>query len=330
MKAVQFDVFGAPDVLKTLVLPDPQPNGDEVLIQVASAGVSYVDVRQRQGTYNRAETRVGGVQLPNIPGLQAVGRVVAAGPDADPALINRKVVAFVGKGAYAELMAASSKLCVPVPEDIDDALLSVLPMQGLTAYFMLTASTMLRPGESVLVHAAGSGVGSLAVQIAKNLGAGTVVATARSEEKRAFARELGADYAVDYAAPGWTKAVAEATGGKGVDVLLESIGGDVFEENFECLAVFGRCVIFGSTRGIGKPVEARRLMTKCQSLTGIYMPVFAGRPELIRKGLKFLVEQVVRGDLKMRISEQLPLSEANKAHQMLEDQKVTGAVVLRP
>jgi NADPH:quinone reductase len=330
MKAIQLESFGPANVLTNVNLPRPEPGGSDVLIQVAAAGVSYVDVRQRQGVYNRAETRVGGVVLPNTPGLQAVGRVIQVGPQADPTLLGRKVVTFVAKGAYAELLTAPSNLCVIAPEEADEATLSVLPMQGLTAYLALTASTALRAGETVLVHAAGSGVGSLAVQIAKTLGARRIVATAASPEKREYARTVGADVVIDYTASNWTQQVLNATGGTGVDVLLESIGGTVFEQNFECLATFGRYVVYGSTQGLGKPLEARRLMTRCQTLTGLYMPVFTARPDILHAGLTFLVEQVVKGNLRAPIAAQLPLHEAAKAHQMLEDRQVVGSVVLRP
>jgi NADPH:quinone reductase len=330
VKAIQYESFGAASVLVLEDLAQPEPARDEVLIQVAAAGVSYVDIRQRQGVYNRAETRVGGVTLPNVPGLQAVGRVVRLGPQADPALLGRKVVAFVGKGAYAEFLSAPTAFCVVAPDEADDATLAVIPMQGLTAYFTLTASTVLRAGESILVHAAGGAVGSLAVQMAKILRAGKIVASAASQEKRDYARSIGADVVVDYTAPNWTQQVLDATGGVGVDVLLESIGGDVFEQNFECLATFGRYIIYGSTQGLGKPFEARRLMTKCQSLTGLYVPVFTARPDLVRAGLAFMVDHVVKGDLRARVAAQLPLAEAAKAHQMLEDRQVIGAIALTP
>src|ERR1700733_11514104 len=139
MQAIEFRTFGQPEVLRLVDLPRPEPVGDEVLISVSAVGVSYVDIRQRQGAYNKAETRVGGVELPNIPGLQAVGRVVNGASRADRGLLGRKVVAFVDKGAYAQFLVASSALCVAVPDEADDAVLSVLPMQGLTAYLALTA-----------------------------------------------------------------------------------------------------------------------------------------------------------------------------------------------
>jgi NADPH2:quinone reductase len=330
MRAVQFAEFGDAKVLKMAEVECPRPQGDEVLIQTSAAAISYVDVRTRQGAYNRAETRVGGVKLPSIPGLQGVGRVVEVGPKADQSLMGRKVVAAVKEGAYAEYFAASSSLCAVAPEDADDAVLAAIPMQGLTAYFMLTASTALKKGESILVHAAGSGVGSLAVQIARIFGAGKIIATAATQQKRDYARKIGADVTVDYDSAGWTKTVLDATDARGVDVLLESIGGDVFEQNFECLATFGRYIIFGSTRGIAKPIEPRRLMTKAQSLAGIYMPVFHSRPDLMKEGLQFLIDNVAKGTIHLQIAEQLPLSDAAKAHQMLEDRKVIGAIVLRP
>lgn len=330
MKAIQLNAFGEADVLEVSDIEVPVPGDDEVLIKVAAAGVSFVDVRQRIGLYNRAETRVGGVTFPHVPGSQAVGKVVGLGPEADRALWGRKVVTHVRKGAYAEYLIAPSSDCVAVPDDADDAMLAAIPMQGLTAYCLLTASTVLKSGESILVHAAGGGVGSIAVQIAKIMGASPVIATAATQEKREYALTMGADFAIDYERPDWPSQVRQATGGRGVDVLLESIGGDVFEQNFECLADFGRCVIFGSARGPGKPFEPRRLMTRCQSLAGFYLPVLYSDVERTSKGLRFLVDHVVAGKISIRIAEQIPLVEASRAHRMLERREVIGAVVLRP
>lgn len=330
MKAIQLNAFGEADVLDFSDMEVPVPRDDEVLIAVAAAGVSFVDVRQRRGIYNQAETRVGGISFPHVPGSQAVGKVVALGPAANRALHGRKVVTHVRKGAYAEYLIAPSSDCVTVPDDADDATLAAIPMQGLTAYCLLTASTALKAGESVLVHAAGGGVGSIAVQIAKIMGAGRVIATAATQEKREYGLAVGADLAIDYESADWPSQVLQATGGRGVDVLLESIGGDVFERNFECLADFGRCVIFGSARGPGKPVEPRRLMTRCQSLAGFYLPVLYSDVERTSTGLRFLVDHVAAGNISVRIAEQVPLAEASRAHRMLESRQVVGAVVLRP
>jgi NADPH:quinone reductase len=254
MKAIQFARFGGAEVLDYVELPRPSPQTDDVLIEVTAAGVNFPDIRERMGVYQRAETHVGGVVLPRVSGLQAVGRVVEVGAKSDHRLIGKKVVALLpGGGGYAQLVIAPSNLIVVLPESADDVTMAALPDQGVTAYLTLTASTKVQPGESVLVHGAAGGVGSLAVQIAKALGAGLVIATAGSDERRAYTLSIGADVAVDYAKPDWPNAVLEATDGRGVDIILESIGGDIFEQNFECLATFGRCIIFGSTRGPGAP-----------------------------------------------------------------------------
>jgi NADPH:quinone reductase len=331
MKAIQFSQFGDRDVLEYVEVPKPAPQNDELLIEVTASGVNFVDIRERQGIYARAETHVGKDKgLPRISGLQAVGHVTEVGPLGDRSLIGKKVVALLPSGGYAQFVAVLPNAMVCLPSSADDTMMAAIPTQGLTAWLMLNASTQLRPGESVLVHGAGGGVGSLAVQIAKSMGAGFVVASAGSEEKRALARSLGADKTVDYDLPGWPKVVLEATGGRGVDIVLESIGGEIFEQNFECLATFGRYIIFGSTRGPGKPFEPRRLMSKCQSMTGIYLPVFNAKPELVRQGMQYLVDQAVHGKLRAQVSAILPLSQTAEAHRLLEERQVVGAVVLDP
>jgi NADPH:quinone reductase len=157
-----------------------------------------------------------------------------------------------------------------------------------------------------------------------------VIAPAGSDEKRAFALSLGADIAIDYEQPAWPAEVLHATAGKGVDIILESIGGEIFEKNFECLATFGRHIIFGSTRGPGKPFEPRRLMSKSQTMTGIYLPVFDAKPELIRQGMQYLADQAVAGHLRTQVAVHLPLSQTTEAHRLLEERQVVGAVVLDP
>jgi len=332
MKAIQFSRFGGADVLEYVDLPRPSPQNDDLLVEVTAAGVNYPDIRERQGVYQRAETHVGGVTLPRVSGLQAVGRVAAVGAQGDQSLIGKKVVALLpAGGGYAQFVIAPANMIVALPESADDVTMAALPDQGVTAYLTLTASTEVRPGESVLVHGAAGGVGSLAVQIAKALGAGLVIATAGTDERRAYARSIGADVAVDYGKPDWPKAVADATGGRGVDIILESIGGDIFEQNFECLATFGRYIIFGSTRGPGAPFAPRRLMTKCQTMTGIYVPVFfAQRADLVHEALAFLVAHTLDGTVRSNVSTVLPLSQTAEAHRMLEERRAVGVVVLDP
>jgi NADPH:quinone reductase len=330
MKAVQYDRFGGPEVLRYLDVPDPRPGPGEVLIETGAIGVNFPDIRERLGVYNQAETRVGGVQLPQVGGIAVAGTVVETGPDVSGGLFGRRVVALMKKGAYAERAVAAEALSVVVDDDADLILLAGFAAQAACAHLLLQASTSLRSGEALSVHGAAGGVGGLAVQIGKALGASPVIGTASTEERRNFVLELGADAAIAYGEPNWPAKVLELTGGRGVDVLIESIGGDVFEQNFDALATFGRYLLLGSTRGPGNPFAPRRLMTKSQALIGFYLPVFYDRPELIGNALRFLADGVKRGFITPKVDAVLPLALADEAHRRLEDRSVRGVIVLDP
>ena len=329
MKAIQYERFGGPDVLEYLDLPNPTPGSGQLLIETAAIGVNFPDIRERLGVYNKAETRVGGVQLPQVGGLAVAGTVVAAGPQTSGE-VGRKVVALMKKGAYAQLAMADEPLSAVIDDDADQVTLAGFAAQAACAHLLLQASTTLRAGESLLVHGAAGGVGSLAVQIAKALGAKPVIGTASTAERREFVESLGADAAISYEEPGWTERVRELTAGRGVDVLIESIGGDVFEQNFDALATFGRYLLLGSTRGPGEPFAPRRLMTKSQALIGFYLPVFYDRSELIGNALRFLADGLKTGQITPSVDEVLPLSQAAEAHRRLESREVRGVIVLDP
>ena len=329
MKAIQYERFGGPDVLEYLDLPNPPPGSGQLLIETAAIGVNFPDIRERLGVYNKAETRVGGVQLPQVGGLAVAGTVVAAGPQTSVE-VGRKVVALMKKGAYAQLAVAEEPLSAVIDDDADQVTLAGFAAQAACAHLLLQASTTLLAGESLLVHGAAGGVGSLAVQIAKALGAKPVIGTASTAERREFVKSLGADAAISYEEPGWTEQVRELTAGRGVDVLIESIGGDVFEQNFDALATFGRYLLLGSTRGPGEPFAPRRLMTKSQALIGFYLPVFYDRPELIGNALRFLADGLKTGQITPSVDEVLPLSQAAQAHRRLESREVRGVIVLDP
>jgi NADPH:quinone reductase len=329
MKAIQYERFGGPEVLDYLDLPNPTPGAGQLLIETVAIGVNFPDIRERLGVYNNAETRVGGVQLPQVGGLAVAGTVVAAGPQTS-VQVGRKVVALMKKGAYAQLAVAEEALSAVVDDDADLVTLAGFAAQAACAHLLLQASTTLRAGESLLVHGAAGGVGSLAVQIAKALGAKPVIGTASTAERREFVKSLGADAAISYEEPRWTEQVRELTAGRGVDVLIESIGGDVFEQNFDALATFGRYLLLGSTRGPGAPFAPRRLMTKSQALIGFYLPVFYDRPELIGNALRFLADGLKAEQITPSVDEVLPLSQAAEAHRRLESREVRGVIVLDP
>jgi NADPH2:quinone reductase len=330
MKAILYAEFGGPEVFDYVDITDPAPGSGEVLIATEAIGVNFPDIRERLGTYNRSDTRVGGVTLPHIGGLAVAGTVVAVGRDGDPTLVGRRVVALMKKGAYAQLAVADQALCAVVDDDADPVPLAGFAAQAVTAHLLLQELTTVHAGESVLVHAAAGGVGSMAVQIAKALGAQPVIGTVGAPERQQFVHDIGADATVSYEEPGWTDQVLDLTGGRGVDVLVESIGGVIFEQNFEVLAPFGRYLLLGSTRGPGKPFEPRRLMAKSQALIGLYLPGFYDRPEAITRALRFLADALRAGTIKPDVAAVLPLSQAAEAHRRLENREVRGTLVLDP
>ena len=329
MKAIQYERFGGPEVLEYVDLPEPVPGPGEVLISTAAIGVNFPDVRERLGVYNLAATGVGGVKLPQVGGLAVTGTVASAGPDCDQGLVGRRVVAALQKGGYAQYALARRDLTVPVDPGTDLTVLAGIAGQGLTAYLALQAAA-LRGGESLLVHGAAGGVGGIAVQIAKALGAGPVIGTAGTEERRQHVLAQGADAAIGYDTPDWTGQVLDLTAGHGVDVLLETIGGEVFDQNFDALATFGRYLLVGSTRGPGQPFAPRRLLSRSQALIGFYLPVYYGRPRLIAGALGFLARVLRDGQLTPAVDRVLPLSQAGTAHRLLEERAVRGAVILDP
>src|SRR6195256_1028246 len=209
MPAIQIEEFGGPEVLRVTDVPVPEPGDGEVLIRVSRAGMNYADTHQRTNSY------LARYELPLVPG----GEVAGVREDT-----GERVVAMCGLGGYAEYATAQAALTFPIPDGVDDAAALALLIQGLTAWHLYRTSAKLARGESVVVHAAAGGVGSLAVQLGKPMGAGRVIATASTEEKRALALELGADVAIDAAPEGMKERLEEANGGAKVDVVLEMAG----------------------------------------------------------------------------------------------------------
>src|SRR5215210_1854404 len=226
MRAIQVREFGGPEVLELVELPTPEPQAGEVLIRVSRAGINFADTHQRRNEYLAA------AELPLVPGTEVAGVREDTG---------ERVVAVTGTGGYAEYATAPEALAVPIPDGVEDGVALALVVQGLTAWHLYRTSARVAEGESVVVHAAAGGVGSLAVQLGRPMGAGRVIATASTEAKRALALELGADAAVDGAPEGLAGRLVEANRGRRVDVVFEMAGGEVFEQSMKALAPFGRC-----------------------------------------------------------------------------------------
>ena len=323
MRAIRISQWGGPEVLE-LVEDAAKPEADEhhVLVRVTRAGINFADTHARENSY------LARYELPFSPGAEVAGVVEQDGGGFEA---GQRVVALVGTGGYAEYVAAPAASTVAVPGDVSDAAALAILLQGLTAWHLYVTSAKLAPGESVVVHAAAGGVGSLAVQLAKPLGAGRVIATASTEEKRALAVELGADEAVDVTREDLAAALEEANLGAPVDVVLEMAGGRVFDQSLEALAPFGRLVTYGMASREPNQVASGALMRKSRAVVGFWLMHCLRRPaEMIDAPLQALFERAARGELRVVEGETYGLSEVRRAHEDLQARRTTGKLMLDP
>ncbi|MBT2738479.1 NADPH:quinone oxidoreductase family protein [Bacillus sp. ISL-7] len=324
MKAVRLTEFGGPEVLNLVDIEKPVPTGHEVLIEIKAIGVNYADTARREGQY------VVKTPLPFIPGAEIAGVVAAVGDQVTKVKPGTRIVTLIESGGYAEYALADERSLITIPEQLDFQNAVALPLQGLSAYHILKTMGRLEKGESVLVHAAAGGVGTIAVQLAKLFGAGKVIATASSAEKLALAQEMGADVLINYTEPDWEQQVLEATGGKGVNVALEMVGGDVFNKTVKCLATFGRLVVFGSASGEQSRFYPSSLMARNQSVIGFFLPQIMRKPELLQPSLVELLTYLGAGKLKLIIGGVFPLEDVAKVHTLLQSRKTQGKLILVP
>jgi NADPH2:quinone reductase len=268
--------------------------------------------------------------LPFVPGSEVSGVVAEVGVGAEDVSEGDRVMTLLGTGGYAEYVTAPAQNLILIPDGMDFEEAAAIPLQGLTAYHVLKTSGMLEEGESVLVHAAAGGVGTYAVQMAKLMGAGLVIATASTQEKLDLAKNLGADVLINYTEEDWPDQVRDVTGGKGADVILEMVGGDFIQNNLKCLAAFGRMVVYGKASGDRGTLAPVDLMLYNQVVAGFYLPRLMTRPELIGSSLEEVLGWVASGDLELTIGARYSLDRAPEAHEALEGRQTTGKIVLNP
>ena len=313
MRAVQITEFGGPEVLTVTNVPDPVAGDGFEVVDVTSAGVNYADTHQVEDSYLSKTT------LPLVPGTEVVGR------RAD----GTRVAAFAMAGGYAEKALVHPAMSFPLPEAVSDGQALSLMVQGLTAWHLLRTSTHLAAGESVVVHAAAGGVGTLALQLAKAWGARTVIGVASSEQKRALAQELGADVTVDAGSPDLKRALEEANGGRKVDVVLEMVGGATFDASLAALAPFGRLATFGmASRTAPQPVHSGELMSRSRAVVGFWLAHCFARPDMLQPQMDELLAMVEAGTLRPIVGGTYPLSEVRRAHEDLRSRASQGKLVL--
>ena len=321
MKAVQVKAFGGTDQLEIAELPDPVSDQHEVVVRVKACGLNYADLMQREGLYP------GGPKPPYISGLEASGVVESAGSEVGDALPVGTRVVVLRPGAHAELVNVDWRACIRLPETMTLNEGAAFPVQYLTAYHSLITLAHAKPSETVLIHAGGGGVGTAAVQISKLLGL-RVIATASTSDKRAKVLELGADAAVGY--DEFDLAAREFNGGRGPDICLESIGGDVFRRSLTIMPVLGRLVVYGAASREPQPIDTLKLVFRSQAVMGFHLSAIFERRDLLLPSLTTLLGWIEEGKLKIQIGKTFPLNEVRKGHELIASRQSYGKVILLP
>lgn len=313
MRAVQINEFGGPEVLELVELPDPEPAEGTVVVEVERAGMNFADTHQRHNDY------LAKAELPLTPGVEISGT----------AADGRRVAAMLVNGGYAERVAVPEAALVPIPDEVSFDQAAAILVQGLTAWALLRVSASVEAGEAVVVEAAAGGTGTLAVQLAKSIGA-RVIGLASSDEKRSLVEQLGADATVDSRADDLSAALLEANHGKQVDVVLQMSGGEAFDQQLSVLAPFGRMVSFGIASREPNQVMTQKLMRTSRSVVGFWLFHLLQRPDLLKQGIGELLGAVASGELEVVIGGVYPMSDVARAQIELAERRTQGKLLLDP
>jgi NADPH2:quinone reductase len=322
MKAIQVKQVGGPEAMEVVDLPVPQAKANEAVVKLAASGVNFIDVYFREGRYKAA--------LPLILGQEGAGVVTTVGAEVKSVKVGDRVAWSGLLGSYARYAAVAAERLVPVPQDVSDQQAAAAMLQGMTAHYLSHDTYPLKQGETALVHAAAGGVGLLLVQMAHNIGA-RVIATVSTEEKAKLARGAGAHEVILYTQSDFEAETKRLTGGKGVDVVYDSVGKTTFEKRLNVLRPRGMMVLFGGSSGAVAPFDLMVLSQK----GSLYVTrpslhhYIAAREQLVaRSGAVF--SMIASGKLNLRIEHTYPLAEAQRAHRDLEARKTTGKLLLIP
>lgn len=338
MRQIVIPRHGPPEVLELQTSPDPEPGPGEVRVRVEAAGVNFADVLARMGLYPEAPP------LPAVVGFEAAGRIDAVGEGVDEDRVGEPVVALTGHGAYADLLCLPASRAFRRPDGMSAAEAAAMPVVYLTAHVALRVMGSLGPGERVLVHNAGGGVGLAALDLCRIEGA-TAYGTA-SPWKHDALRERGAAACIDYRSRDFEGEIDRITGGEGVHVVLDPLGGDSWKKSYRCLCATGRLVIFGMSRGArGRKrrwldvvrtlastpwltLNPMRLMRDSRAVVGVNLQRLRGRPADARRWTERLFAEYEAGELRPRVDRAFPFSEAAEAHAYIQDRENLGKVVL--
>jgi NADPH2:quinone reductase len=322
MKAIVVENTGGPEALVYRDADKPAPKAGEALVKLEAIGLNYIDVYHRIGLYP--------MPRPFIPGMEAAGTIEALAPDVTEVAVGDRVAYAMQPGAYAEYAAVPAWKLVKVPEGVSSEQAAAAMLQGMTAHYLTTSTYPLKVGETALVHAAAGGVGLLLIQMIKRIGA-RAIGTVSTEAKAELAREAGADEVILYSKQDFEQETRRLTGGRGVQVVYDSVGRDTFLKSLNCLAPRGMLALFGQSSGPVESFDPALLAQKGSLfLTRPSLAHYAAtRDELLwRAGDLF--NWIKAGELKLRIEKTFPLGDAAEAHRQLEGRKTTGKVLLIP
>lgn len=311
---------GGPEVLELAEVERPTPGPGQLLIKVAATGVNFIETYQRGGMYK--------VAYPFTPGSEAAGVVEAVGDGVEGFAVGSRVATAEGQACYAGYTVLDAAKALPVPDGVDLLTAAALPLQGMTAHYLINSSYKVEPGHTVLVHAGAGGVGLLITQLLKSRGA-RVITTVSTDEKEALAKGAGADAVIRY--DGFADAVRDLTDGVGVQVVYDGVGKDTFDGSLASLRPRGFLVLFGAASGAVPPVDPQRLNAGGSlSLTRPKLADFLANPQERRWRSSEVFGAAADGSLKVRIGATYPLAEARRAHEDLEGRRTTGKVLLVP
>lgn len=323
MQAVSITEPGGPPVLRAIELPVPRPGPSQVLIRVAAAGVNRPDILQRLGRYPVPP------DASPLPGLEVAGEVVAAGAGVRRWEVGDLVMALTHGGGYAEFCVAEGGHCLPVPSRLSLVEAAAIPETFFTVWYNVFARCELAAGETLLVHGGSSGIGTTAIQLATARGC-TVLTTAGSDAKCRFCEDLGAERAFNYAEEDWQSGVMEASGGRGVDVLLDMVAGSYTQKNLECMARDGRYSIIAFLKGSKVELDLRHVLTKRLTITGSTL-----RPQSVEEKARIAADVELEvlplletGRIRPIVDQTFGLDAAAAAHELMESSRHMGKIVL--
>ena len=321
MKAVRIHEFGDLDVLKWEDIDRPTPRPRQVLIQVDSAGVNYADLMRRKGGYP-------GPDLPSTLGLEAAGTIVEIGSDVSGLAIGQKVMGM-GPQGNAEYVAVNSNFVFPYPDQLDPIEAGGMPIVFLTAYHILKTRGGLQEGNTVLIQAGASGVGTVATQLAKAWGA-KVITTASSEGKLELSKSLGSDITINYSDTDFESEINNITEGKGVDLVLECVGGQVLEKSVRCLSSYGVLVSYGNASGVPANLPSTDITSNNRTVIGFSMGRSPAGSLDHQSAMAELFPMITNGKVKLIVDRVLPMSNVADAHKHLANRGTRGKVILTP